>query len=1148
MLHSALSQEAVLLEARMRMIQDFRRRKKQDWKAWIQSQLQQQIDGLRHAKGSDLHRILRPKRINDAKKGRLRRHLPGFKDQDGVWRTSRQNIATAWQAQFAAIEHADQTSLKDLLSNSKPRCHTLTCSNLLELPTVLDLERAIRALRDNKAPGLDGLGAELLQGKIGDSARRLYPLVVKMFARQQGIVEHTGGWLVPLWKRKGSMTSMSQYRAILLESTVARAVSKAWRPWIAHGVEQTVQPLQYGGRKGLAIEALHLQTRLWQANAKKLKCSLSIIFVDIQSAFYTVVKQMIASTDRSHEALASLFQRMGMPHSALEEFIANVGDGDTLKCSTGPTLLANGVAANLSHTWFAVQNGDHLQAPATGSRPGDPNADLLFTFVMAKILKKIRCRANAAGISLEQPTQHGSIMNYAAWVDDVAFAVFGHAETIIDQTAALLGIIADTMTEHAMKLSLGPGKTAVLLEFHGPKATTERQKSERLLQNKLPLMSEHLGCTPVHLTNRYKYLGGFLVRGGGCLQEVQTRAACALQNIRPLKKYLSNPDIDVRHRRVLLRSMGLSIFTPHAGTWFALSQGEYRTWHAGLYKLYQQLQGRNEQGEVRHDDMYTLANRAQAPMAMELMYLSRLRLLFHLIKTADQFLIAAILYNHEVAGNDSWLYGATKSVAWLQQQLGSEAVPSELMDLHLPQTWMSFRDAHRELRKLLKQSEQAHLLRVQNLCGLRDHQRKQEDLLKAMNWETVEDVIPAEESHFCSDCSKSFKDQAALAAHQQRKHSQRVAMRFLAGDDTCKACKRKYHTRPRLILHLHHGSTRCWIWHLRKFHPMERSEVDRLGKQDRAKGVALHQHGFKDENIDKAWNRCENGFLAPLLACRTDESPSLDDPTPEELSRWSQIGLLPVGRGGRDKTTRQLQDHHIENVVRDTRQCETTLLDRLFTWRATDEWVPRPLATGTKYFLVLFSGHKRFGDISCWFEWGSNVQPTSLDLAIDEQFGDILQDSLWARLLHARKISGFYNAGASPRTTEDTERWCIWRSAFLRQLLLDKDFQLVTFLQGPLGRPFAKPTNLLAGRLHGLAGQLYAAYDPTWKPTQVLGGKKNGRWKTMQAKEYPVRMCEILAKAHMTFAEQIEEEGQEITPAGLADALQALCGHFDPYL
>ena len=115
-------------------------------------------------------------------------------------------------------------------------------------------------------------------------------------------------------------------------------------------------------------------------------------------------------------------------------------------------------------------------------------------------------------------------------------------------------------------------------------------------------------------------------------------------------------------------------------------------------------------------EMSDLANLMQSPMPLELMCICRLRWLFHLIKVADHHLIAAVIYNFHLAGDTSWWYGAIKSVQWLQTQLGKETVPDELLELHATQTWNDFQPASRELKKLLKRADVAHLARVRCLC------------------------------------------------------------------------------------------------------------------------------------------------------------------------------------------------------------------------------------------------------------------------------------------------------------------------------------------------------------------------------------------------------------------------------------------------
>ena len=143
-------------------------------------------------------------------------------------------------------------------------------------------------------------------------------------------------------------------------------------------------------------------------------------------------------------------------------------------------ILAGGTGANLSHTWFAVQNGTKFQAPMAGSRRGYPNADLLFSFIMAKILRRVSHRALEADVALEEQTEFRKLIHNAAWVDDAAFAVFAPASQLVQKTATLLAIIVGAMAEHGRKLSFGPGKTAILFEFHGAESalkTHQRQQN-----------------------------------------------------------------------------------------------------------------------------------------------------------------------------------------------------------------------------------------------------------------------------------------------------------------------------------------------------------------------------------------------------------------------------------------------------------------------------------------------------------------------------------------------------------------------------------------------------------------------------------------------------------------------------------------------
>jgi len=102
-------------------------------------------------------------------------------------------------------------------------------------------------------------------------------------------------------------------------------------------------------------------------------------------------------------------------------------------------------------------------------------------------------------------------------------------------------------------------------------------------------------------------------------------------------------------------------------------------------------------------------------------------------------------------------------------------------------------------------------------------------------------------------------------------------------------------------------------------------------------------------------------------------------------------------------------------------ELERGLLERVKHWQPCFDWIPRPMACGQKYFLILFSGHRRFADIASWMEWQGDVCPISIDLAIDQKYGSILDDALWRQLIVARKVVGAH--AAPPCETYTLARW-----------------------------------------------------------------------------------------------------------------------------
>ena len=870
----------------------------------------------------------------------------------------------------------------------------------------------IRALQAAKATGLDGLGAEVFQADPVVAAKKLFPLLLKAAVRRQGIMEFAGGWLLPLFKGKGSPQNMAGfgYRAILLESVVSSAFSKAWRPLITEGLARVARPMQWGGRQGLSIEALHLHVHFWKRNAKKQRKSHAVIFLDIRAAFYSVVKQLVAGTASGMQSLDKVFAKMNLPTSMKEEFLQQTMDINLIKEATGSSLMANNVAAMLGQTWFVIPESKTLQAPMTGSRPGDPSADVLFSLVLAKVIGVIEERAQQVGIQLSRETAAGHVSNMVTWVDDIAFSITEDADRLMIKTIDLLAIVQDAMLEHGLSLSYGVGKTAVMISFHGKGATAARQAAEQKYGQGLALVSEHKGKVIIPLVGHYRHLGGFVTRSGSRLPELRVRTAGALSKLKPLRRLLVHQGLQKEQRSRLIKSLGLSVFTLNAGTLFALTQGEYQVWQAGIHKIYQSLLQRKTDGEVQHCTMYQLADAMQSPMPMELMYLCRLRLLVHLLRTGDAYMVAAIVEKFEIEKENSWLHGVFHSL-WLENEVGSEHVPEELFQLMDPQVWKWFQAGAHELKILIKKAEQSHLCKVKSFCELKTHAEVQDQICREMGWTLDDEIENTEESdtegrlYECTECEAKFDKASSLPTHEQRKHNKRVALRRVACDAACRACGRFYHTRPRMIKHLQMAKSGCWIFHLRNYFPMSEEAAAELDERDRKAGVATHQKGLVEHSLDRGWRWCTDQEREHVLLLK--ECPPVKEgaPTEQELVEWAVLGMLPPGQGGRQITSRNAAEWMVHNVGHEATKLEHRLLDRVTRWNPNPDWIPRGPADGRRFFLILFSGHRRFEDLASYIWWQSNLIPICVDVAIHPEIGNILDVGLWRSLIHARRVA-----------------------------------------------------------------------------------------------------------------------------------------------
>lgn len=954
--------------------------RKLERKAWYSQCAQQLQDGLSRSALSQWFKLLRPKRAIRHKTHPTSR-MPGVRTDDGQWLTRGRMLSVMWQRHFGQIENAEEGCPQDILRRSRPSNAEITIDMLLAQPTLFDLERSMRGANPRKAAGPDQIGAEVWRANVPGIAKRCFALFLKSGLRHQWVAEFAGGDLIPLHK-KGDAARPSNYRAILLEPTLGRIFSRAWRSRLVEALQLVQAPLQFGGHEQVSIEIAHLVVRNAQQISHARKRSCSMIFADLRSAFYTVAKPFLTGENTTPEAMAQLFTVMGLPPDALGAFVEAIEQGVTIPPVDSSGHLTATVTAMLRPTWAKVPGSDSYMLPRTGSRPGDPLADTLFGFLMARALAAISERFENEELTTTWDGQHWITPN-VTWVDDVIFHVEASAEQLYSKTVCALRILHEEMLRVGLQLNYGQGKTEVLACYWGKHSTQTAQRFYKELGGTFRVWNEFDGVLDVRTVPHYKHLGGFITRNLSLHPELRIRKAQMHQQLHGLKKCaLSDPTLPDSQRRALLHSFGISVLTLHSGAWRPLRKCEWTVWHGATTSAYQYLQPRQPDGAVGHKTALELAVDADSPLPHALLYLRRLRVLTQVCRYGPGLVWDNLHCHHLLCGSRSWLSGVQEAVDWARANTDSRDWIHELDRLQDATVWPLLHSRWWNLRQLFRQVEKIHCYRNRMCLDLKQQKIQHDELLIQNGWTApAEDTTPVPDAldYVCATCGYKAGSLTALGVHEHKKHGTKIVARRFASGAVCNGCHKSFHTRPRLLLHLQYGTTRCLVHCLRSCTPIPAGEVDKLDLADRNQGVALHQKGLVDSS-------------SSLPCFPADVPPAMEDPapaTPDELVQWSALGSLPTWLTGLHGNRKEAAPIEIVDPIEDLKLMEQQWCKEAVQWKAPAPSVPRALSECHLYFLVFFSGHRRYGDLISWIEWTyEGVTPLPIDLAIDSFWGD----------------------------------------------------------------------------------------------------------------------------------------------------------------
>ena len=776
---------------------------------------EQLLDPLHRCPGKKAVQLLKPLRLGKRHSSMGRKSLPMVRHEDGSVVQSRAEAVHRWRRHFSQIEGGITTDPDRLWHDYEASRAAQGDSNLdaADIPTVFELEHHLRRSALGKSCGIDSIPGELLHASSSAMAHHLWPLLLKMTVRVQEPLQYKGGKLISLFKGKGSPLECSSYRAILVSSPLGKCLHNVFRSRIVPYLQDAATPLQYSAQKGGMVAMAAHTIRLAQGRAKSGGLSDFTFFVDIASAYYTLLRQLSVDLSCGDEDVCLFLRRMGVEDVHISEVARLFSETPAINDLDAPTHLRSMIAEFHSSTWFAIPSDSCLTATSRGTRPGDGFADILWNLTFNRFLRSVEAQLQASGAL--QPawwngeqgllTDRGPLEVVGAcvcWADDLAcFGCTQNAQDIIPSASTVSQIILEELATLGLAPNMGRGKTEMIITPRGPGRTLTRQMIHHANKGHVNVYPDRQDLVQIRVVPHYPHLGGQISHCGKMRGEVKRRLAIAMKSMKDLApKIYHNRKVDLPTRLAIFKATTWPALLYNAGTWLSLSPFEAKSWHTGVMRLYRRLLSKLHSFDeiFKSPDSWILQRTGLPPPDLALR-LCRLRYFGQALGRGNEVLWAL------AAEEGSWISTVRSDFDWLYGQIsGLTSMPCPRQE---PEAWHSLiLNAFPRWKGLLRKAEKHAIGQWTVHQEANTFHRQLVDIFRP--WGLIgppADAAPPSaptSTHRCLPCQRTFASRRAWGSHCFKVHGRVNPCRSLCGGTVCEACGKRYPSHERLVRHL----------------------------------------------------------------------------------------------------------------------------------------------------------------------------------------------------------------------------------------------------------------------------------------------------------------------------------------------------------
>ncbi|KAL6484915.1 hypothetical protein MHYP_G00069600 [Metynnis hypsauchen] len=520
----------------------------------------------------------------------------------------RSAINERWREHFSTLLNRPSTVDADTLELIPQR----PVIDSLDLPPTLEeVEKAIQQSSSGKAPGMDGIPAEIYKAAGEGTLKTFHSIINCIWENEDVPQEFRDATIVSLYKNKGSKSDCGNYWGISLLSIAGKILARVILNRLILSVsEENLPEAQCGFRPGRSTTDMIFAVRQVQEKCKEQNKDLYAVFIDLTKAFDTV----------NREALWVILQRLGCPRKFVQmihQFHDNmtgavlsggeasdpfeISNGVKQGCVLAPVLFNLFFTCVLNHAIRDIEDGVYLRYRLDGS------------------LFDLR-RLNAKTKTIER------LILEALFADDCA--LMAHTELAIQR-------IVDKFAEASrlFGLTISLGKTEVLFQ-PSPLSTGRRP-------------SIFIEGTELKTVKQFKYLGSIISDDGALNKEISVRICKASQALGRLRScVLKQHNIQKSTKLKVYKTVMLTSLLYGCETWTL-----YRK-HVKLLESFHIRSLRSILG-IRWQDRVTnlkVLDRAESTSIEVLILKAQLRWMGHVIRMEPYRIPRQLLYGELSTG------------------------------------------------------------------------------------------------------------------------------------------------------------------------------------------------------------------------------------------------------------------------------------------------------------------------------------------------------------------------------------------------------------------------------------------------------------------------------------------------------------------